>query len=199
MATEVMLKYLNDLDGIYGMYLDACGGFRLVATSIKEATRRGPLKDPRVFMGTFDDPNHPDATYKHSAKVSEIVSRNDAAGRNEILLSRSCLIFVYSMWDTSVRSEYAKSLGLPIAEIRSNILGDLRYYRNDIAHNNAVLQKTTTELKFFNVGETINLVQTQMDEIFVRLLDSLTALNREMTGLDLNKQFERPLNRSEKQ
>lgn len=189
-----MLKYLNALDSIYGMYIDACRGFRLFADKLRETTTLSPKDDPRIFMGTFDDPNASDATYKHSALLSEIVSRNAMGSNNEMLLSRACLIFVYSMWDTSVRPDYARALNKPAEDIRSNIIGDLRLYRNDIAHNNAVLQRPTTELLFFKVGETIDLTQIQMDEIFVRLFDSLTSLNEAMTGLDLKRNFERSLN-----
>jgi hypothetical protein len=194
-ASAIMSQYLKTLDSIYGMYIDACCGFRLFGDKVQRETKGGPETDPRIFMGSFDDPNRCDATYHHSALRSEILGRNKQGGSNEVLLSQACLHFIFTVWDTTTRPNYAKMLGKDQKEIRSDIMGDIRFYRNDIAHNNGILQKPTVALKFFKVGEPINLSQTKMEEILVRVFDELAKLNEELTGLKINAKFARLLNR----
>jgi hypothetical protein len=193
-ASIILAEYLSLLDRIFGMYVDACMGFEMFGEKI--ALHADPSQhDKRFFMGD-GDPNPADAKYHHVTTIGSFISRNRRDGENQLLLSQSCIVFIYSIWDTMVRPKYCKGLGRHQGDVTCDIMGDLRQYRNAILHNNAKLQKPTRRLSFVDVGNIVVLNQSQVRELFALLFDDLCALNSRHTGERIDLPFYRSLNKS---
>ncbi len=189
-ASILLWNFLKFLDGIYGMYSDSCAGIDLFAQNIK-ALPAPP--DKAIFFLHGDDPNSSDATYNHAVKIGDLISRNAHDGPNQLLLSRSCIVFIYSIWET-VRPLYAEAISRVQNDIVSDVFGDLRNYRNAIAHNNSVLGKKPIILPFVKMGEPVELKRAQMDELFVILFNEVDQISVKFTGDALKLPFARILN-----
>jgi hypothetical protein len=192
-ASKILWAYLSLLDRIYGMYIDACMGFELVGKRLAD-TAPAQSYSKHISLGEFDDPNQQDATYNHRTTIGNFIGRNQRNGENQLLLSQSSIVFIYSIWDTMFRPQYSEALGKDQSDVKSDVMGDLRHYRHAIVHNNMKLQKPTVRLSFIDVGNAVVLNQNQMRQLFVILFDDLSALNAEQTGEGLNLPFYRPLN-----
>lgn len=191
-ASSILWNYLGILDRIYGMYTDACCGVEVFSKKIEDSI---PLeqRDKILFMGS-GDPNKPDATYKHAVKISDFIERNRPDGENQGLLSQSCILFVYSLWDTSIRPRYAEAIARPQVDVASNLFGDLRFYRHSILHNNSILERQPRVLNFVNVGQSILLTKAQMEQLFAMLFEDVSNLSNNFVGERFNLNFERRLN-----
>lgn len=191
-ASQVLFEYLGLLDRIYGMYIDACMGFETIERDF--SSRLGIDHSKRIFLGEFADPNSQTAKYNHSTTIGNFLFRNRRDSENQLLLSQSTIVFIYSIWDTMFRPKFANSLRKELDEIKCDVLGDLRHYRNAIVHNNMKLERPTRRLTFVTSGNAVVLKQEQMRELFTILFEDLSALNFEHTGERLNLPFYRNLN-----
>jgi hypothetical protein len=187
----ILWDFLRIMDRIYGMYSDSCAGGELFAEKIRGMM--GQARDRTVFLLVSDDPNAPDAKYNHAVKIGALIDRNAHDGENQVLLSRSCLVFLYTIWDT-VRPVYAQAVGCDQKEIVSDVFGDLRHYRHAIVHNDSRLAKQPAALKFIQLGELVSLRREQMDDLFRMLFDEVDRINAKFTGESLKRPFDRNLN-----
>src|SRR4051812_235478 len=101
--SEILRLYCRVLDRFFGMYMDACGGFNLYAEkmSMMAATMHAASRAlPILFIASeVNDPNDANATYNHSETVDKVIERNQSNGENQLLLSQSLIVFIYSIWD----------------------------------------------------------------------------------------------------
>lgn len=192
-ASFVLRDYVHLLDRIFGMYLDACMGFELLGERMTEMVQPDQY-DKRVSFGEFDDPNEPNSKYMHATTFRKFFFRNKRDSENQLLLSQSSIVFVYSIWDSLFRPRFCAALGKQQADVPCDVMGDLRLYRHAIVHNNMKLQKPTRRLSFIAVGNAVVLTQAQMKELFSILFDDLSELNFQHTGERLNLPFFRSLN-----
>lgn len=194
-ALETLLLYFRFLDRFFGLYSDACGGFGLNARQLAQmvpAESRGK----GIFIIDTDNPNDPDATYQHSTTIERIIERNKPDGENQTLLAHSIIVFIYSVWDTHIRNAYSNALGISQENVASDVMGDLRHYRNAIIHSNLKLEKPTKKLPFVSVGNTVHLNGKQANQMFSMIFDDLAQMHERLTGEKIPRSFERPLNRS---
>jgi len=153
----------------------------------------GGSRERTAFFLASDDPNAPDAKYNHAVKIGTLIDRNAPDGENQKLLSQSCLIFIYTLWD-SVRPIYAQFLGVEQNTVASDIFGDLRLYRNAIIHNYGLLEKEPKILKFVEVGGAVALTRAQMESLFDMLFNEVDELNFQFTTERIGRSFNRNLN-----
>jgi hypothetical protein len=191
-ASQILWQYLGVLDRIFGMYIDACVGLEDYGAKFEQATLPTQRQN-KVFIGD-GDPNRKEATYQHVTTIDDLISRNKRDGDNSKLLSQSCLVLIYSIWDTVVRPEYCKALKVKQEAVRSDLMGDLRFYRNAIIHTNALLGKETKILSFVKAGDPVVLTRVQTTELFVLLFDEMNKINVEHVGEAFDLRFERRLN-----
>lgn len=192
-ATVVLRSYLHLLDRIFGMYMDACMGFEMLGERTAQIVKPDQY-DKRISFGEFDDPNDPDSKYMHSTTFRKFIFRNKRDSENQLLLSQSSIVFVYSIWDTLFRLQFCAALSKGQSDVQCDIMGDLRLYRHAIVHHNMKLQKPTRRLSFIAVGNAVVLTQAQMKELFSMLFDDLSKLNFQHTGEHLSLPFFRQLN-----
>jgi hypothetical protein len=176
------------------MYSDCSAGLTLFGMQIQKLAKSAGSRDKRVFfVQGDDDPNSPDAKYNHTARIGDLIDRNSDDGPNQRMLSRSCIIFVYSLWG-AIRPLYASAVGRDQQDVSSDVFGDLRLYRNAIVHNNGILEKQPSILTFVKVGEPVQLTRSQMDELFRALFDEVNRISVQCTGDHLRRAFNRNLN-----
>lgn len=192
-ASLVLRNYLHLLDRIFGMYLDACMGFEMLGERFTQMVAPNQY-DKRISFGEIEDPNDPSSKYMHSTTFRKLLLRNRRDSENQLLLSQSSVVFIYSIWDSLFRPQFCAALGKQQHEVQCDIMGDLRLYRNAIVHNNMKLEKPARRLSFISVGDAVVLTQTQMKELFSILFDDLSELNFHHTGERLSLPFFRPLN-----
>lgn len=105
---ETVLKFTRFLDQVYGMYVDCCAGTELFADRIYGITREQQA-GARIHYGE-GSPNRAKATTHHTTTRVEIRERNRKDGEHQRMLSKTCIVFVYAMWE-KVRPELADALG----------------------------------------------------------------------------------------
>ena len=141
-ASEILWVYLGMLDRIYGMYSDCVLATAVLAKRVEDLTEANP--GARIFFGR-GPPDRDEAEYVHSVHRQEFIGRNSEGGGNHALLAQSTLVFAYSVWEHT-RAAYADAVGQKTGGIKCDAMGDLRLYRNAIAHNEGVLDKPTSVL-----------------------------------------------------
>jgi len=192
--SKILWHFLGSLDRIYGLHIDATLAMADKSQGYEKfVDQQSADINKGIFFGD-GAPNRDESTYRHYASFRELIERNKPNGPNHVLLINSCIIYIYTIWDTSVRSRYAEELGLEQSEIVCGVLGDLRHYRNAILHHSGILQKKTKTLNFVSSGARIELSNVQFRDIMALLFDELCQLNEQHTGEKLNLRFERRLN-----
>ena len=140
-ASYVLWNYLGTLDRICGLYLDSTIAYQRQSHWYEEYAKENNVPAGKgIFFGN-GPPNRDEAKYRHYAKFPELIERNSKNGSNQILLGNACLLYVYSEWEHNVRPRYAQILGISKSDIQSDLMGDIRIYRNALSHSNGVLRK----------------------------------------------------------
>ena len=80
---------------------------------------------------------------------------------------------------------------MPLENVSSNVFGDLRHYRNAIAHKGSRLAKPPVELTFVKVGQEVVLTQGEMKSLFILLFQAINQILLKHTGKDHGFRFER--------
>lgn len=196
---KILHLYYRVLDRFFGMYMDACSGFRLYSEKMASMAVTMPAKSramPILFISSdVNDPNDKNATYNHSETVDRLIYRNQPDGENHLLLGQSLIVFIYSIWDSEIRPAYSKALGMKQEDIKSDAMGDLRLYRNAIIHSNLKLQKKTKKFPFVLVHDAIALNEKQVSAMLAMIFDDLAIMHEQLTGEKVSSRFERLLNK----
>lgn len=73
-------------------------------------------------------------------------------------MTQAWVALIFSRWEDHYRQLFAASAEVPVKEVTSEVMGDIRHLRNDILHNNGVAGKNTRKtmlLKRFSDGQRI--------------------------------------------
>jgi hypothetical protein len=150
--SRVCIEFVQVLNSINGVYLDAVSGFH----QMRELITKGQLKalehlkatqpelatieyiDSIGFTYGKGDPNLPGNRIQHACTQGEFKARNAEGGENYIFLANVCLVTIYQFWEDLYRQKIATALGVSKNELRSPIMGDLRLLRNSIIHNGGI-------------------------------------------------------------
>lgn len=190
---EIVLTFTRFLDQVYGMYVDCCAGTEMFADRIYDITREQQA-GARIHYGE-GPPNRAKATTHHTTTREEIRERNRKDGEHQRMLSKTCIVFVYAMWE-KVRPDLAEALGVPEGRISSSVFGDLRLYRNAITHNGGILDRHVEALSFVRRGAEVFLTETEMTDLFIAMFDSLNEILKYFTHVDNGIRFERDFSSS---
>lgn len=185
---EIAMRYMMFLDSVFGMYFDCCSGVEIFAQRASDVTAMAK-PGARIHYGDAD-PNSPNAQAHHTTTLVEIKERNKRGGSHQKMLSQACIVFIYSVWDEA-RVDLGKAFGVPTEKVISNVFGDLRQYRNAIAHNGGKLEKRVEELSFVRTGQTVALTREQMVDLFKLLFAAVNQVLLDHTGVDHGFKFER--------
>jgi hypothetical protein len=160
-------EFLAEVAGYFGSYFDGEYGYMLVLAQVEKTQKEfGPklgmssaqLDQSNYFYGE-GDPNSPGSKILIQATQGAVKVRNAKNGVNAAFLARMLIVAVYQLWDEHYRAQFAQTVGKTTADIKSDLFGDLRRYRQSIVHNRSIAISDVTNnkvLKWFVPGELIN-------------------------------------------
>ena len=121
----------------------AISGLRRIVDELSSVPPTPENPDPTIYVG-LGDPNlgmQPHGKIKAST-LSDYAKQG--TGQAEIALSQQWLLAVYAKWELTHRKSLAGVLGVPDENhVMSDLYGDLRLLRNDVAHNGGYVKDTT--------------------------------------------------------
>lgn len=173
---EIINDFLQQVDSIVGLYLDAQQGFRRNLEQLAKAQQHTSdqfglsieqLDDTALIYGE-GNPNMPDAKVIHVTKQGDFRLRNSPDGINIRILGNLCLAQIYQLWEDNYRGSIAEAMGRERKEIRSDLFGDIRNYRNSIIHEKAIASSNVSKnkiLAWFSPGDQIFVKDSHLKQL----------------------------------
>jgi hypothetical protein len=195
-ADRVLLilgEFVNRLDELYGVYLDATSGFdelvRRQERVDKDAAASPDYKgDAADMFITHGDPNDPKNVMLHRTTVGDFKQRNRRGGSNHVRLAQYLVVLIFHQWEHEARPAIASVLGLPADDVTVPVLGDLRLLRNEILKHKGVITKPTVQrlevISGFSEGDVIELPNEAMYELVRAVKAGSDVLAHALTGVD---------------
>lgn len=168
--------FIKIVDEIYGIYLDSTAGFWAIRNNLMNAqlsmSKQLSLSmedlDRRLYSYGKGDPNKKGSYSLHDCTQGLLKERNKDDGRNHRIIAGLCLVMIYQYWENHYRQRVAEENGVTKEDIRWDIMGDLKIFRESIIHHRGIAiskVKNCKILKWFNAGEIININNLQFEEI----------------------------------
>ena len=194
LLTDEVAAFVEVIDNLYGVYLDACSGFGQNVQTVERAQAETRLGLPEAdldslpfFMGR-GSPNDPSNVMQHKTTQGAFKTRNATGGHNEVLLGQMLVVMVYEHWDSRHRQRLADALGIPTKDLKSPLFGDLRLLRIDVLHRHGIVQKDTVKkaevIKGLVEGEVVRLSRETVEEVVRGIKAVLDHLVVEQGGED---------------
>ena len=168
-------SFLQTVDSIYGLYLDCVTGLvelRNKLINLQNQSLRMGVQTSIEKLDTCNITFGKGAPWEgkslHICTQGELKERTKRGGQDSVLMAQLFLVMIYSYWEKRFRSEIAKEQGRSVNEIKSDIMGDLKWIRHSIIHNKGVALpeiKKTRVIKWFKVGEFIHIDEKKFDLI----------------------------------
>ena len=114
--------------------------------------------------------SRPSSDIVHSCTQGEYRKRNAKDGRNHIWMGQLALVQMYGFWDDCYRQKIAEASGREKNDLKSDIMGDLRWLRQSIVHHRGIALNEVEKCKilnWFREGDTLSFTPEQF-EILVR-------------------------------
>lgn len=196
MLEKVISEFREDVDGIYGTFLDAGEGFsrvRLYMGQLEEENKRSheELKEKRpefayvpfggieFSYGRIEPAGSPQRLRYlnlHQVPVETVKARNSAGGENFRLIGHVCVVTLFQYWEDRYRPSFAQALRVEKNQIQVPLFGDIRRYCQAIIHNHGEATaevENCSVLRWFTRGERIVLSRDMFEEIINGILAAL--------------------------
>jgi hypothetical protein len=180
-------QLVNDL---YGVYLDATSGFRLFRDRLEQGQKAAMKFFPGKTLAEMDDnifnigegnPNEPGSEILHRTTTGAFKQRNDIGGANFTFIANMLLVAIYQYWDDYYRDQIATALAKCKDDVKSDIMGDIRLFRNSIVHHRAIAKPEIEKcklLKWFKPGQSISLDKAQVKQIIIEIVKDIAAFRK---------------------
>lgn len=181
-----------------GAYMDAMAGFAGHVTRVErqvhrvnrpERVQQNPDRVSTVVWASYEDPSQPDIIHNRIVRADQYLAANGPGGVNERQHARSILVFLYTYWELEIRPRLAAASDVEVSAISADIMGDIRYIRNAVLHNQSVLSRkdydrlrATQDL--FKPEEEILLPYEVMHRLFVLAKQQCASLLLKHLGVD---------------
>ncbi|MGB2762128.1 MAG: hypothetical protein WBC21_01150 [Minisyncoccales bacterium] len=173
---SILDNFIKIVDEIYGVYLDSTAGFDTVRESCIKLQKNLAVEcslseeeiDKRSFTFGKGNPNKKGAYPLHVCSQGIFKKRNKKNGRNYRIIARLCLVMIYQYWEDYYRPRIAEENKVLKENIKWDIIGDLRFFRESIIHHKGIAIPKIENckiLKWFKEGEIININNRQFEEI----------------------------------
>lgn len=189
---NIIEEFEKTVDAIYGAYLDSVEGYSLVKSQLEYAQEdqigiNRKLKEKNIspnihYNLSIDDFDSSCIIYSEGKKGSEnyrilhycctqaeYKERNSPSGRNYRFIGNMSLISIYQYWDDHFRQKIADLLFKKGKnDIKSPIMGDLRFFRQSIIHHQGIALKNVEKceiLKWYKEGDEIFIDKVKLEEI----------------------------------
>ena len=146
----------------------------------------------RIVMRTsYEDPSQPDIIHNRIIRASDYIAANSRGGANERQHAQATIVFIFTYWEEEIRPRLARSRGIELSKVNSDIMGDLRILRNVILHSKAIINPDKYKsLKLvqnlFKSNHKIHLSYDDMHKIFVLIKQDCARKLFEWLGVSNN-------------
>ncbi len=180
---ESINDFWNQIDEIYGTFLDSTASYHAFRTRIVELQGSTSAQfgksidelDQLRFIYGKGPPTDPSTKTQHVITQGELKSRLDKNGHNTLFLANLCVVAIYQYWEDHFRARIAADLGLASGDFKSDLLGDIRQIRIAIVHHGGVGKKDIEKCKlltWFKAGDVVRIDEDRLYEIVVALRDA---------------------------
>lgn len=166
-------EFLNRVNEIYITFLNVNVAYGRYETEMKNILNN----DSANFIFGEGDPNDPSNKTFISENIGKYKDRIKIDGLDRRLISNLCLVAIYQLWEDEYRKKIAKKKGIETNKLLIDILGDIRFVRMSIIHNNSkpigefkrmkILEfmKSREEI-YLTISEFVFIVETLKDELY---------------------------------
>ncbi len=194
-AADTALVELKDrMLSLYVLGVETAAAYKAFADYLMSLQARdGISPDRRVIMLGRGDPNDAASTYQYRGKVSEVIARATHEGMNVAQVRGACVVLAYSVWEVEYRPRLAAAAGLSdTTKLASPTFGDLRKFRNALAHN-GVLAQAPEVLWLFQKGDRVVFDEEKYFKLFEGIVEGLRLIGRDYFGKEVPFTFGRPI------
>lgn len=185
--TPELMDFIQIIDDIYGLYLDATAAFvewrKLIVNAQHKLSRKKKISERDLDNEPFGygegDADPSQFNIKHIRTQSEIKERLKKGGVNFQTMANLCIVLINEYWN-STRTLMEKKHNLPHDSIKSDLMGDIRYFRNSILKNRSIGNKKMNKcrvLKWFKEGDPIAVSEMQFEEIITKIKQDVTQID----------------------
>ncbi|MBU0707358.1 hypothetical protein KKG41_03225 [Patescibacteria group bacterium] len=185
MKTELE-KFLQIVDSIYGLYLDAVAAFIDWSKALENGQKQIMSKEGKTIEQldnlpfAYTDQDFPNAHIKHSRSIGDVKNRNKKGGGNHVIMANLCLVLIYQYWEI-YRTKLETILSFPKNHIKSNLMADVKYLRNSILKHDGIGNHEMKKCKiilWFKEGQLILLNQQRFEIIIQLINDEILSINK---------------------
>lgn len=139
---DVIREYIDFINEQVGTYMDSLAGFAGHCSNVQRQVHRisrpaGKVKENGesvVVCTSYEDPAKPDIILNRIIPSDRYLEANAPGGSNEQNHARAMVVFLFAFWENEIRPRLAEAKGVPVEEIRSDIMGDMRILRHAVLH-----------------------------------------------------------------
>lgn len=186
---DVVREYIDFVNEQVGTYMDALAGFaghytkvqRQVHRISRPVTKRKENGETVVVYASYEDPSKPDIIHNRIVRADTYLEANCPGGSNEQRHARAIVIFLFTYWEDEIRPRLADAISVPVNDIKSDIMGDLRILRHAILHaKSRIRQEEHKRLKIigamFPASTPIHISYDDMHQLFVLIKQDCARL-----------------------
>lgn len=150
-AVDVVREYIDLVNAQVGAYMHALSGFAGHHARVRRQVHRvlGPVGrrtdeagQTVVVMASYEVPGRPAMILNNIVRADDYLALNASHGDHETQMGRSVLVFLYTAWECDIRPRMATARGVPLNEISSDVMGDLRIVRHAILHAGSMIRRS---------------------------------------------------------
>ena len=194
-AVKEVAAFVERIDEVYGLYLDATVGFKANAQQVRGAQEQSrnvvepgtDLDSLPMFVGR-GDPTDPASVLLHMTTQGQFKRRNDDDGDNHVRLAHWVVVLLFEYWETEHRASIADALGIATGDLRVPIFGDLRRLRHVVIHHNGVVDDKCAHkmevISGLKARERLVLSASDVESLVRSVKAALDGLVQERVGLD---------------
>lgn len=172
---QILSEFMADIADLYGLVVETDMAMLMASDHFGRIAKNSPDSQQIFSRRRVPTTGSLGIPYQYSRTAKQVVDHYALTGRNRILRNRFVILFMYELWERRYRSGVATACGKAKDDIQSDIFGDLRIYRNSIAHKGAVLDTKPKVLTFVELGKPIDLVLV-MDDLIEAVVAELNRL-----------------------
>lgn len=194
---DVVREYIDFANEQVGTYMDALAGFaghhtkvgRQVHRVSRPVSKRQENGEVIIVHASFEDPTKPDIILNRIVRAEDYLAANAPGGSNEQRHARAIVIFLFTFWEDEIRPRLATAKGIPVNEVRSDIMGDMRILRHAILHAKSIIrQEEHRRLKvvggMFLPDAPIHIGYEDMHRLFILIKQDCARLMFEWLGIE---------------
>lgn len=186
--------FIQVVDEIYGLYFDTTTAFvewrKKIIDAQEEISHKLNMSikelDNKPFGYGESNVDPSKFNVKHMRTQHEVKERLKKGGVNFKTMANLCVVLINEYWNFT-RALIEKKYNLPRDSIKSDLMGDIRHFRNSILKHHGIGYERMNKckiLKWFKEGDPININKKQFEEIVNRIKKEIGLVDIKKTRKD---------------